>query len=433
MSYRLKTITREEHLAFIRDRPSVSHMQVPSWGDVKPDWRAESMGWFDERGRLVGAGLVLFRPVPKLKRYLAYLPEGPAIDWYAADLALWLEPMLAHLKSQGAFSVKMGPPVVGRRWDAETVKAAIADPAARRLRRRRGRPPRTRAPPRSPTGCAGWAGAGAPTAARTASAPASRATSSRSRSRDGRWRTSSRDFNQQWRRNIKKAEKAGVKVVRGDYDELPVFYELYARDRASATGSCRAPWPYFQRMWTALEAEDPDRMRLYLAHHEGEVLAAATMLTVGEHVWYSYGASTSRKREVQPNNAIQWRMMSDAHAAGAGVYDFRGITDTLDESNHLLGLLRFKAGTGGRPPSTSASGTSRSTRSCTRRSSCTWPVAEHEPPPDTPAGAAGPTEGQGGRFTPASAGTRPAPASSRSGRAAATATARSAAPAAAAG
>ena len=32
---------------------------------------------------------------------------------------------------------------------------------------------------------------------------------------------------------------------------------------------------------------------------------------------------------------------------GAAVYDFRGITDTLEEDNHLLGLLRFKAGTGG--------------------------------------------------------------------------------------
>jgi lipid II:glycine glycyltransferase (peptidoglycan interpeptide bridge formation enzyme) len=153
-------------------------------------------------------------------------------------------------------------------------------------------------------------------------------------------------LNQQWRRNIKKAEKAGVKIVRGGYEDLAAFHEIYVetveRDRFIPR-----PLVYFQRMWTALTAEDPDRMRLYLAHHEGEVLAAATMLTVGEHVWYSYGASTSRKREVQPNNAIQWRMMSDAHELGASIYDFRGITDTLEEDNHLLGLLRFKAGTGG--------------------------------------------------------------------------------------
>jgi len=40
-------------------------------------------------------------------------------------------------------------------------------------------------------------------------------------------------------------------------------------------------------------------------------------------------------------------MMTDTHELGAAVYDFRGITDTLDESNHLLGLLRLKVGSGG--------------------------------------------------------------------------------------
>lgn len=135
-------------------------------------------------------------------------------------------------------------------------------------------------------------------------------------------------------------------MVRGGYDDLPAFYELYA-ETAQRDRFIPRPLPYFQRMWTALTAEDPDRMRLYLARHDGDVLAAATMLTVGSHVWYSYGASTSRRREVQPNNAVQWRMMTDAHALGAAVYDFRGITDTLDETDHLVGLLRFKAGAGG--------------------------------------------------------------------------------------
>ncbi len=362
ISYRLRTITREEHLAFVRARPSASHMQVPSWGDVKPDWRAESVGWFEDgerpgeaysggpggargSGRMVGAGLVLYRPLPRIKRYLAYLPEGPVIDWYGADLAAWLTPMLAHLKSRGAFSVRMGPPVVARRWDADALKAAVADPAAQRLRDV------------------------------TATTTDPRALRVADRLRELGWRQGEdpagdgfaagqpryvfqvplegrslddiqQGFNQQWRRNIKKAEKAGVKVVRGGYDDLPAFYTLY-RETAERDRFLPRPLPYFERMWTALTAEDPDRMRLYLAHHDGEILSAATMLTVGDHVWYSYGASTSRRREVQPNNAVQWRMLSDAHADGARVYDLRGITDTLDESNHLLGLLRFKAGTGG--------------------------------------------------------------------------------------
>ncbi|MFF5548771.1 lipid II:glycine glycyltransferase FemX [Streptomyces olivaceoviridis] len=344
MSLTLRPLTRAEHLAFVAERPSVSHMQVPSWGDVKPDWRAESLGWFEVDGRLVGAGLVLLRPLPKVKRYLAYLPEGPVIDWGAPGLERWLEPMLAHLKGRGAFSVKMGPPVVARRWSPEAVKAAIADPGAHRL----GDVPATSCGPgldlaerlrrmgwrqAGPGGEEGFA-AGQPRY--VCQVPLG----------DRSLEDVHRGLNQQWRRNIKKAEKAGVKIVRGGPEDLPVFYGLYT-ETAERDRFVPRPLPYFQRMWAALTAEHPDRMRLYLAHHDGDVLAAATMLIVGRHVWYSYGASTSRKREVQPNNAMQWRMMCDAHELGANVYDFRGITDTLEESDHLLGLLRFKVGAGG--------------------------------------------------------------------------------------
>ncbi len=344
MSLRLRTITREEHLAFISKRPSASHMQVPSWGQVKSEWRTESIGWFDDSGEQVGAGLVLYRQLPKLKRYLAYLPEGPVIDWFDRDLDQWLEPMLAHLKSQGAFSVKMGPPVVIRRWDAPTIKEAIAGKQAKRLRdvepdwyepRAFEVADRLRK--------AGWlqgedggAGFGDVQPRYVFQVPLG------NRSLDD----VQRGFNQLWRRNIKKAEKSGVEVFQGSYEDLPVFHQLYLVTAVRDHFTPR-PLAYFERMWKALAAEGPDRMRLYIACHEGEPLAATTMLTVGEHVWYSYGASANHKREVKPSNAIQWRMMRDAYALGGTVYDLRGISDTLEEDNHLFGLIQFKLGTGG--------------------------------------------------------------------------------------
>jgi len=88
-------------------------------------------------------------------------------------------------------------------------------------------------------------------------------------------------------------------------------------------------------------------MRLYLARHEGDLVAATLWVRVGTHAWYSYGASTSAKREVQGSTAIQWQMMRDALAAGARVYDLRGITETVSEDDPHLGLIRFKVGTGG--------------------------------------------------------------------------------------
>ncbi len=100
-------------------------------------------------------------------------------------------------------------------------------------------------------------------------------------------------------------------------------------------------------MWDALNARVPDRLRLYLAHHDGHLAAATLMVVVGTHAWYSYGASTTADRDVRPSNALQWRMIGDAHAAGCTVYDLRGIADTLDPANHLFGLVQFKVGTGG--------------------------------------------------------------------------------------
>ncbi|MET8680399.1 peptidoglycan bridge formation glycyltransferase FemA/FemB family protein [Streptomyces sp. NPDC004647] len=344
MSLTLRTISREQHLAYIQNLPSASHMQVPAWADVKAEWRSENLGWFDKDDKLVGVGLVLYRQLPKVKRYLAYLPEGPVINWTSPNLEDWLQPMLAHLKQQGAFSVKMGPPVVIRRWDAAAIKSGIQDPDVKRLRDVEATHVESRAFEVADRlrrmgwqqGEDGGAGFGDVQPRYVFQVPLE------NRSLEDVHKA----FNQLWRRNIKKAEKAGVEVVQGSYDDLAEWQRLY-EITAERDHFRPRPLGYFQRMWTALNSEDPNRMRLYFATHEGEAVAAATMLIVGGHVWYSYGASANHKREVRPSNAMQWRMLRDAYALGAGVYDLRGISDSLDENDHLFGLIQFKVGTGG--------------------------------------------------------------------------------------
>jgi predicted N-acyltransferase len=99
-------------------------------------------------------------------------------------------------------------------------------------------------------------------------------------------------MNQLWRRNIKKAAKAGVEVRQGERIDLAQFHRIYV-ETAGRDGFTPRPLPYFQTMYDALNAEEPDRLRLYLAHHEGDLVAATTLVQVGEHAWYSYGASTT--------------------------------------------------------------------------------------------------------------------------------------------
>ena len=344
VAFRVRTITAAEHVAFNATQASVSFLQTPAWGEVKSEWRRESLGWFDDAGELVGAGLVLHRSLPKINKTLAYLPEGPSIDWASNDLAAWLHPMTEHLKKGGAFAVRIGAPAVARRWSGATIKAAIADPAVKRLSDVTAdeiNPATTRA--HAQLRHLGWRPPKVDDTGFAAGQP--------------RWvfqlplQGKDEDqllkgMNQLWRRNIKKAAKSGVEVRQGNVDDLPDFHRIY-RETAERDHFTPRPLEYFQTMFRALLAEDPDRIRLYLAHHEGDLVAATTWVRVGQHAWYSYGASTAAKREVRGSNAVQWQMIKDALAAGATVYDLRGITDTVDSDDPHLGLIQFKTGTGG--------------------------------------------------------------------------------------
>ena len=254
--------------------------------------------------------------------------------------------MAAHLKAIGAFAVKMGPLVVVRRWHADTLKAAIADGTAQRLRdvtpdeswprgdRGRRPAPRARAGSQKPDTGAGFGDVQpryvfqVPLAGRTEADLLA-------------------GFNQLWRRNIKKADKAGVEVVHGGCDDLPAFHEVYvetaARDRFTPRGLA-----YFQRMWRAMTSRGRRAPHALPRPARGPGAGRDDARRAsGRHAWYSYGASSNEGRDVRPSNAIQWAMIRDSLAAGCDVYDLRGISDTLDPDDHLFGLIQFKLGTGG--------------------------------------------------------------------------------------
>jgi lipid II:glycine glycyltransferase (peptidoglycan interpeptide bridge formation enzyme) len=343
----VRPIDAATHAAYLRLLPAASFLQTPAWGQVKTEWRAESLGWF-AGDRLVGAGLVLHRSIPRIGRTLAYLPEGPALDWAGAarsgSLASWLDPMVSYLKAANAFAIRMGPPVPVRRWNAATVKAAVADSTVRRL----GDVP---ADVSELTGqavlgqlhAAGWRQQSAAGGGFAAGQPQYVFQVPLTDRDDA---TLLAGMNQLWRRNIKRAAKEGVQVRTGGRADLPSFHTLYV-ETAGRDGFTPRPLAYFEGMWDALTAEDSDRIRLYLADHGGDLVAATTLVRVGQHAWYSYGASSTAKREVRGSNAVQWQMMRDARAAGATVYDLRGITDTLDADDPHIGLVQFKVGTGG--------------------------------------------------------------------------------------
>lgn len=357
---RVRAISDDEHVGFLRRQPSASFLQTPAWGRLKSEWRRESLGFFraDRGGQseLVGAGLVLYRQLPRIKRYLAYLPEGPLIGWTDERLEDWLNPMVAHLKARGAFGVRMGPPVVCRRWSAAQVKDGIADPGVRRLG--------AIAPlERDPVGARvvsqltalGWTRQAAEGGFAAGQPPFVFQVPLAGPEGPLGEDDVLRGMNQLWRRNIKKADKAGVEVTSATgaaaLGELKAFHDLYVHTAGRDHFTPR-PLAYFRSMVETLAAEgaqvgEPDRITVWSARHEGDLVAATIAIRVGTHAWYSYGASSTEKRDVRGSNAVQWAMIRAALAAGAEVYDLRGITDTLEAEDSHVGLIQFKVGTGG--------------------------------------------------------------------------------------
>ena len=149
-----------------------------------------------------------------------------------------------------------------------------------------------------------------------------------------------------WRYNARLALKKGVAVRRAAAAEAPVFYELL-KETAVRDGIAIHPLAYYQALLAGGSSPGIDA-RLYLAEHEGDMLAGIVTLFRGREAVYLYGASSGKKRSLMAPYALQLKAMEDAKAAGCAVYDLFGIPPNADPSHPMAGLFLFKTGFGGR-------------------------------------------------------------------------------------
>jgi lipid II:glycine glycyltransferase (peptidoglycan interpeptide bridge formation enzyme) len=151
-----------------------------------------------------------------------------------------------------------------------------------------------------------------------------------------------------WRYNARLALKRGVLVRRADGEGLEQFYALL-KETAGRDGIAIHGIAYYRTLFShsrdSLPAAD---IRLYLAEHEGDVLAGIMTLFRGREAVYLYGASSDRKRNLMAPYALQIRAMEDARLAGCAEYDLFGIPPNEDPDHPMAGLYRFKTGFGGR-------------------------------------------------------------------------------------
>ena len=159
------------------------------------------------------------------------------------------------------------------------------------------------------------------------------------------------EFRKEWKKmgasfdGIYTGFMAGGAQIREVFSFLDDFYKLY-KETAARDGIALHSKKYYGNL-LLLAQKNGKNVRVYLACHEGDVLAGIITYFSEKEGVYLYGASSNIKRNLMPAYSLQWRAIRDARLSGCKTYDFYGIPPVEDPNHPMYGLYRFKTGFGG--------------------------------------------------------------------------------------
>jgi lipid II:glycine glycyltransferase (peptidoglycan interpeptide bridge formation enzyme) len=149
---------------------------------------------------------------------------------------------------------------------------------------------------------------------------------------------------QKTRYNIRLSERKGVRIRRGDQNDIPTLYNMYA-ETSQRDGFVIREAAYYQAVWETFI--NNGSAHALIAAVEKEPIAAVIIFVFARRAWYLYGMSSSLHRELMPNYLLQWEAIRLAKQAGCLEYDLWGAPDRFDSADPLWGVYRFKEGLGG--------------------------------------------------------------------------------------
>lgn len=306
--------TRDRWDAFVAAQSRAHFLQLWGWGEQKRayGWEVERVA-LEQDERMVACAQILFRSLPLRSGTMAYLAMGPVqAEGLAEDASreFW---RAIHDTARGRRAAFL-------KWEPGVYPADQApDCAALGFRPS----PQTVQPPRTI-----MIDIGSDEEAILAR------------------------MNQGTRRKIRQSQKNGIRYSQATKDDVHKFTDMMA-----VTGS-RNEFGVHEPAYYALAYDlfVPDHGAIFLAEHEGDLLAGIFVFAVGSTAWYVYGASSNVKRNLMGSYGVQWEAIRWAKARGCTTYDMWGIPDedeaTLEAAfeqrdDGLWGVYGFKRGWGG--------------------------------------------------------------------------------------
>jgi peptidoglycan pentaglycine glycine transferase (the first glycine) len=282
-------------------------LQSYEWGEFKSrhGWTPFRLLFMAER-EAVGAASALLQRLPRVPWGVMYVSKGPALDYDNEELLNVVLGKLEDLaREQRAIFIKIDPDVTA---DRENISKTLLD--------------------------RGW---------RASREQIQFRNTLLIDLRQGE-ETLLMAMKSKTRYNVRLGQRRGVEVHLGNMEDLPLFYEMYTITSARDDFIIR-PFSYYADAWGTFV--ERGLAQLFLARYQGEALAGLMLFHFVDRVWYMYGASTEKHRNLMPNQLLQWEAMRWAKEQGYVFYDMWGAPDVLDEKDPMWGVYRFKAGFGG--------------------------------------------------------------------------------------
>lgn len=351
----IRQITPEDHEKFIGGLHSASFLQNPLWARTKEHWKSLNLGWYSGE-ELVAAALVLCRPIPVpglRSRTLAYIADGPLFDPQHVEFAEVLAPLPEYLKKQKAFMIRMAPPHVTRRWDANTVRKALSKNEHALITDLEPLETNQQAVEMSETlRQTGWEEPEfsedflAGQAQYQARIPIPVISEAARKDRESEEFTEAieiilKRMDSSSRGDTRRSTRMDLVVERGEEKDLGRWQALYEEtaERDDFTGRQQE---YFDQMYRSLNASENAVCEVLFATFEDKVLASSIYVQQRNTAWHVYGASSREERRRNAPRRLHLEKMMMAIEAGAEWLDLGGVSPTMNKEHPLAGLTRFK-------------------------------------------------------------------------------------------
>ena len=131
-----------------------------------------------------------------------------------------------------------------------------------------------------------------------------------------------KSFHPKTRYNIRVAQKNGVEVVEGNSDKAFKRYLELTRETVERQGFYAHTEKYHRLMWEYLHPTGI--AHLLTASYNGEIVTTWILFSYKDFLYYPYGASTDKYKEVMANNLMMWEAIKLGKKLGLKTFDLWG-------------------------------------------------------------------------------------------------------------